>query len=414
LKPRWTLPKRTVEPIAAEEAAADSGVASNVFTLPTATRPALPLDDSMRRVGTLDIPLALYNIYVAETDELLRLLERDFGEWRHEAGRPVTDDALTAVHTLAGTSATVGFAALRDLAYSLENTLGMLVAPAPTLQAVPARPARRRAGARAPDAAAFARGELAPAQPDVTEQLEALREALTAQQAAAAYGNAAPELAQQLDTLFAEAYDSLVAEPVESAAGGTGAGDDLFGTTCSNRNLRRNRSQNPNPKPSNARWRWPPFRRSPPSRCSTTNSIPTCCRCSWKKRPTCCRRSATACASGSRIRTTPAPAQGLLRTLHTVKGSARMAGAMRIGQHTHELETQVENMVHAGTTAPAAFDELMANYDTGAGAVRAAGAAGPGTRRAACGRTPPPPSRWRRWKRARRWCGCAPTSSTAW
>ncbi|WP_308622183.1 Hpt domain-containing protein [Massilia sp. Se16.2.3] len=59
----------------------------------------------------------------------------------------------------------------------------------------------------------------------------------------------------------------------------------------------------------------------------------------------------------------PAPAQGLLRTLHTVKGSARMAGAMRIGQHTHELETQVENMVHAGTTAPAAFDELMANYD---------------------------------------------------
>ena len=36
---------------------------------------------------------------------------------------------------------------------------------------------------------------------------------------------------------------------------------------------------------------------------------------------------------------------------------------MRIGQHTHELETQVENMVHAGTTAPSAFDELMASYD---------------------------------------------------
>jgi len=57
------------------------------------------------------------------------------------------------------------------------------------------------------------------------------------------------------------------------------------------------------------------------------------------------------------------PAQSLLRTLHTVKGSARMAGAMRLGQHIHELETQVENMVHAGTTAPAAFDELLASYD---------------------------------------------------
>jgi chemosensory pili system protein ChpA (sensor histidine kinase/response regulator) len=58
-----------------------------------------------------------------------------------------------------------------------------------------------------------------------------------------------------------------------------------------------------------------------------------------------------------------ASAQRLLRALHTVKGSARMAGAMRLGQHTHELETQVENMVHAGTTSTAAFDELLANYD---------------------------------------------------
>ena len=58
-------------------------------------------------------------------------------------------------------------------------------------------------------------------------------------------------------------------------------------------------------------------------------------------------------------------AQGMQRDLHTVKGSARMAGAMRLGQHAHELETQIENMVHAGTsTLPAtAFDELLANYD---------------------------------------------------
>src|SRR5690606_26527164 len=60
-------------------------------------------------------------------------------------------------------------------------------------------------------------------------------------------------------------------------------------------------------------------------------------------------------------------AQGLQRALHTVKGSARMAGAMRLGQHVHELETQVENMAHAGASAllanAAAFDELLANYD---------------------------------------------------
>ena len=40
-----------------------------------------------------------------------------------------------------------------------------------------------------------------------------------------------------------------------------------------------------------------------------------------------------------------------------------MAGAMRLGQHTHDIETHIENMVHAGTSTPAAFDELLANYD---------------------------------------------------
>jgi chemosensory pili system protein ChpA (sensor histidine kinase/response regulator) len=58
-----------------------------------------------------------------------------------------------------------------------------------------------------------------------------------------------------------------------------------------------------------------------------------------------------------------AQAQGLLRVLHTVKGSARMAGAMRLGQHCHEIETHIENMVHEGSTSPQAFDELLAHYD---------------------------------------------------
>ena len=56
-------------------------------------------------------------------------------------------------------------------------------------------------------------------------------------------------------------------------------------------------------------------------------------------------------------------AQGLLRLLHTVKGSARMAGAMRLGQHVHEIETHIENMVHDGSATPLAFDELLAHYD---------------------------------------------------
>ena len=42
---------------------------------------------NLKRIGDLEIPLPLYNIYLAETDEIVRLLTQDFGEWRHEPHR---------------------------------------------------------------------------------------------------------------------------------------------------------------------------------------------------------------------------------------------------------------------------------------------------------------------------------------
>ncbi|MEG1329457.1 MAG: Hpt domain-containing protein, partial [Janthinobacterium sp.] len=96
----------------------------NVIGFPSATAPAAheAPDDHLKHVGELRISLPLYNIYLAETDELLRVLTRDFGEWRHEQ-RAVSGEALQAVHTLAGTSGTVGFQALRDLAHALETVI---------------------------------------------------------------------------------------------------------------------------------------------------------------------------------------------------------------------------------------------------------------------------------------------------
>ena len=58
---------------------------------------------------------------------------RDFGEWRHEPRRPVTSEALQAAHTLTGTSGTVGFTLLREVAHALELTLQSLLPPAPHL-----------------------------------------------------------------------------------------------------------------------------------------------------------------------------------------------------------------------------------------------------------------------------------------
>ncbi|THC42170.1 Hpt domain-containing protein [Massilia sp. Mn16-1_5] len=366
---------------------AEREAASNVFALPTATRPAPSADENLHRVGTLEIPLALYNIYVAETDELLRLLERDFGEWRHEAGRPVNLDALKAVHTLAGTSGTVGFLALRDLAQALETTLEMLGEPGLALS--PAQHdvfdavlARVRQMLQA-----FGRDELTPEQPDMLALLEALREELAQQQAAAAYGDAGPDLSRKLDDLFAQAYDSLLAEPpaapelaepARSEAAAPAADpfdfdmDALFDTP---------QVQEEAPAPAEEAQAEPELEREPeaetierpvalaadalaPEPVPHDELDPDLLPVFLEEAADLLPQIGNGLRQWQHNPQDPAPAQGLLRTLHTVKGSARMAGAMRIGQHTHELETQVENMVHAGTTAPAAFDELMANYDT--------------------------------------------------
>ncbi|MBL8383779.1 MAG: Hpt domain-containing protein [Burkholderiales bacterium] len=57
-----------------------------------------------------------------------------------------------------------------------------------------------------------------------------------------------------------------------------------------------------------------------------------------------------------------ADAQGLQRTLHTLKGSARMAGAMGIGQVAHSMEARVEHALGRGLS-PMVADGLMSSYD---------------------------------------------------
>ncbi|MFL6716625.1 MAG: chemotaxis protein CheA, partial [Burkholderiaceae bacterium] len=59
------------------------------------------------------------------------------------------------------------------------------------------------------------------------------------------------------------------------------------------------------------------------------------------------------------------PVQGLLRLLHTVKGSARMAGAMRLGQQMHDMESRIEQVSAVGTPTPAVFEDLLGRFDVG-------------------------------------------------
>ncbi|MES2261465.1 MAG: Hpt domain-containing protein [Pseudomonadota bacterium] len=170
-----------------------------------------PEDDNVKHIGALSIPLPLYNIYLAETDELVRLLTRDFGEWRHEPRRPVTGEALHAAHTLTGTSGTVGFKVLRDLALVLEQTLQGLQPPAPQLEQAQHDLLDFTIERVRQMLQSFALGDMPPAQPELIAALEKLREELAAPRGPGS------EFDARLESLFADTFNSIVSDTDDAA-----------------------------------------------------------------------------------------------------------------------------------------------------------------------------------------------------
>ena len=78
-------------------------------------------EDGVKVVGPLRIGIALFNIYLNEADELSRRLTTEVAEWAMELHRPIGETPIALAHSLAGSSATVGFADLSQLARSLEH-----------------------------------------------------------------------------------------------------------------------------------------------------------------------------------------------------------------------------------------------------------------------------------------------------
>src|SRR5450830_1077213 len=83
----------------------------------------LDLEDQVKVIGSLRIGIPLYNVYLNEADELSRRLLTELSEWALELHRPVSETTVALAHSLAGSSATVGFFALSEMARALEHAL---------------------------------------------------------------------------------------------------------------------------------------------------------------------------------------------------------------------------------------------------------------------------------------------------
>ena len=91
--------------------------------------PALPAasgdeEENFKRIGPLRIGIPLFNIFLNEADELSRRLVNELAEWALESRqRAVPETCAVLAHGLAGSAGTVGCADLSGLARALEHAL---------------------------------------------------------------------------------------------------------------------------------------------------------------------------------------------------------------------------------------------------------------------------------------------------
>ena len=80
-------------------------------------------EEQVKVIGPLRLSIPLYNVYLNEADEWSRRLQVELSEWSLELHEPVPEAAVTLAHSLGGSSATVGFVALSEMARTLEHAL---------------------------------------------------------------------------------------------------------------------------------------------------------------------------------------------------------------------------------------------------------------------------------------------------
>jgi chemosensory pili system protein ChpA (sensor histidine kinase/response regulator) len=304
-------------------------------------------DEQVKVIGPLRIPIPLFNIYLNEADELSRRLSTELAEWsvEHER-RPVAESTIVLAHSLAGSSATVGFAELSTLARALEHVLMRSAAagPGPAADAALFNEAGDEIRRLLHQ---FAAGFLKPMVPGLLERLAEAERRLEQQladrpAAAAADGlEAALEAAAEpesalLQTLplvppaMATSFTALESLPEVAAAARPAPAEafdddeDIEAVDALDAEL------------------FPIFEEEAEELLPQLQSRLR----DWMLQPS----------------DDDAPA-ACMRTLHTFKGGARLAGAMRLGEMAHRLETAVEHLAAAAHPEASQIEPLIGRAD---------------------------------------------------
>jgi chemosensory pili system protein ChpA (sensor histidine kinase/response regulator) len=102
---------------------AEIGLAAVAESAPEAAQADEDMEEAIKVIGPLRIPIPLFNIFLNEADEQSRRLSAELAEWTHELDRGPGESAVALAHSLAGNAAAVGYHDLSDLARAVEHGL---------------------------------------------------------------------------------------------------------------------------------------------------------------------------------------------------------------------------------------------------------------------------------------------------
>jgi len=294
--------------------------------------PVHQAEEQLKVIGDLRLGIPLYNIFLNEADEWSRRLQVELSEWSLELPKPLADSSVALAHSLGGIAATVGFTALAEVARTLEHALEHVqlhnqgTAQHAQVFNDAAEEIRRLLHQ-------FAAGFLKPAEPAV---LQALKDIIATE---FAEPEAVAEALDEVDAVdFVDAAD--VVEAVDAAPEMPLAHADAATLATP--------IPAPAPTPTEVVARdhldtdlFPIFQEEA---MELMPALGTALR-QWVARPE---------NMGARAEA--------LRVLHTLKGSARLAGAMRLGEMAHQMESGIE-MLGVEDLQAAQLELLLSELD---------------------------------------------------
>ncbi|MEO7727671.1 MAG: Hpt domain-containing protein [Burkholderiales bacterium] len=266
-------------------------------------------------IGDLKIPQSLYDVYLKEANEHLATLDREFSAWRARGPSALAHEFMRAAHTLASISRATGLADVAALAAALENWLP------------------------------YAPRVTEPAQIDPLQATLAKLSQMIASVALRQPPQAARAEIEDLLDLTAE-LSAAPAQVDDYARSGMQSEAHVIGSAIASARQREQRIVQDDIDAQIL----PVFLEE----AATLLPVIAADLRAWKAAP----GNYDFC-------------HALQRSLHTLKGSARMVGAMRLGELTHLLENRVQFALKAEAVEPSVFDEFETEMDRlGAGVDR--------------------------------------------